>query len=198
MKIFALLLMGALHVQAAESAAVDFQPRLVGESSKGSLLLGTEYATFSAPAGNLSGVGFNLGYHYLINSNLGLKGNISQAFNPSDKMSFLYTGFGAQATYALLGSWSQSHEEIEWRGKTIVSVKSKKETIWGVQAGLEQLLFGGSSAVYNAPGMSVGAFSKFEIWNQDFLASVAYGSYTTSGSAIMGLTLKLQFLLNGK
>jgi hypothetical protein len=200
MKIIPLILIILLsHFSFATDLATGldahFEPQLIDQNGKGILLIGVEYATFNAPKGILSGAGFNIGYSHLLNSRLSLNGNISQGFN-SKNFSFLYTQFGAFVSYAIFGDWQQPKDEVYWNGKPMVTVKNKKENIWGCHLGLDQYLFGGSSTVYNAPGASVGLYLKHTIWDSEMMTSLLYGSYTTSEEAINGIKLKFQFLLN--
>ena len=177
------------------TAAVNFQPQFVGYHSSGSFLLGTELASFALPTGSLSGAGFSLGYQYQINPRLSLRGNLSQGFNTSQGFGFLYTNFGASVGYAIINDWSQDDTKIEWNGRPIVSIRNKKNAIWGLQGGFEQYLFGGTTTVYNAPGASMGIYSKFEMYNQEFLGTASIGSYKSNASNITGIVLKLMFLL---
>lgn len=173
-----------------------YEPKVTDASTRGEVMLGFEAGSFAFTGASLTGMGLGLSYRYALNPNVAIQGGLSQAFSINGGFGFLYTGLGFFAHYAVMGSWIAPRQNIEWNGRSIVTVTEKRRNILSLFAGAEQFIFSGKASVYPAPGFAAGLGYQFNISNQPWIVNIRGGTYSLKTGSLSAVILQLQKPLN--
>ncbi len=178
--------------QAAQAEPhTDLTPRFTNSefSDRSNFMVGTEFAQVQSPKGSATGFGGMVGFGYFFSNRWSVQGDAAQTLDTS--MAYLYTSFRTEIFYTLSGYPIESGKELRFDGKRVIRPVSQSCHAWFLGAGLEQLLFNGSTTVYPATGANLSCGYQFNAFGHLYAGILKYATYTVNTQPATSVTLNL-------
>ena len=175
-------------IDAEDDDEAEYRVTLEEKESRFFITIYAEFSNFINQSGNLVGAAFEAMANYALLDDVALGLSLTQALNMEGGLSITYTGLRATTGYALMGRYVQREALLSVDGQTTFVSTSGQGALFAIDAGLNQLMFNGTTRIVPATGLSIGMRYDRNWSRWTISLTAAYGSLVMADTTATMIT----------
>ena len=182
-----------------ETSLADSSPYRVSLDNRDSRLQFGFYgqiSQFSREGESLMGYAGELLASYGLTPKVAIQLGLDQAMSSEGGITILYTGIHSAVSYAVTGDYIKSNSVLNVNERPTLQLHSGDEPLLGVEGGLDQFFFNGTSRIVPATGFSAGAHYDRTVFGYRASVMARYGMLVISEVTVPMMTVGAGFLFS--
>ncbi len=163
--------------------------------NKSQILMGLELSTLDISSTQVYGLGARFGFEFALDPRWSILPSLALVASTAGNTSLLYTGLGAELRYSVFGTYQSSRSDIYSHEKLLKSELSLPTQRLSLALGLDQLFLNGTSQIYPASGITIGAMFSFQAFSNWFEVSLKKSLLRAQDKTINAAVINLSFLV---
>lgn len=151
---------------------------------------------FSGANGSLQGYTLEAVVDYAIWPRWAAQLSLGQAISSQGGLSVMFTDLRAGFGYAITGSFLRESSVLNVNNREVLATAQPIHSAFIVDAGVDQVMFNGTSRLVPGTGASLGLRYDFKMWDRRFSAMGRYGQLLISNEMASVMTLGIGALFD--
>ena len=126
---------------------------------------------------------------YGLTQKVAIQLGLDQAMSSEGGVTIVYTGIHSAVSYAITGDYIKSNSVLNVNERPTLQLHSGDEPLLGVEAGLDQFFFNGTSRIVPATGFSVGGHYDRTVFGYRASLMARYGMLVISEATVPMMTV---------